>query len=244
MYSFHKKLPEERTPAKPDLRPVIVGSVLTRFGCRVVVKINKIYVAEQLLLSHQFSFGVNGGVQQVILACTILLEINPTWMMLEMYSKNAHTFCNRDKLEEELELTVVYHYMLMSYKALYGKNVTVQWHFGNGPDNHPTSLQMSCEGLRQGDAPTSVYFNVLIARVYRKHIAMLARRGALFAVADDVEILAAPAVIAELAEGFRAMEWNKAGLKTQSVKNKLFVQPSTQAGWNIFSVFDPTQLLI
>ncbi len=87
---------------------------------------NKTYVAEQLLLSHLFSFGVNGGVQQVILACTILLEINPTWMMLDLDSENAHTFCNRDKLEEELELNVVYHYMLMSYKALYGKNVTVR----------------------------------------------------------------------------------------------------------------------
>ena len=102
MYPFHKKLPEERTPAKLTLHPVTVGSVLTRFRCRVMVKMNKIYVAEQPLLFHQFSFGVNGGVQHIILACTIVLEINPTWMMLDMDSENAHTFCNRDKLQEKL----------------------------------------------------------------------------------------------------------------------------------------------
>ena len=84
--------------------------------------------------------------------------------MLYLDSKNANTFCNRDKLEEEFELNVVCHSMLMTYKALYGKNVNVQWHFGNGLDNHPTSFQMSCEGLRQGYAPVSVYFNVLITR--------------------------------------------------------------------------------
>jgi len=38
--------------------------------------------------------------------------------MLDMDSENAHTFCNRDKLEEELEIHVVYHYMMMFYIAL------------------------------------------------------------------------------------------------------------------------------
>ena len=170
-----------------------------------MAKMNMIYVVEQLLLSQQFSFGINGGVQQVILACTILLEINPTWLMLDLDSENAHTFCSRDKLGEELELNVVYHYMLMSYIALYGKNVIVEWRFGNGPDNHPTSFQMSCKSLRQGDANASVYFNFLIARVYRKQIDLPAGRGALFAVADDVKFLAPPAVFAELAEGFPAL---------------------------------------
>jgi hypothetical protein len=63
-------------------------------------------------LSHQLSFGINGGVQQVILACNIALEINPSWLMLDLDSKNAHTFCSRNMLEEELELNVAYHYML------------------------------------------------------------------------------------------------------------------------------------
>ena len=69
-------------------------------------------------------------------------------------------------MEEELEITVVYHCMLMSYIALYGKKtVTGKCHFRNGLDSQSTSFKMSCEGLRQGDAPASVYFNALIARV-------------------------------------------------------------------------------
>ena len=68
--------------------------------------------------------------------------------MMALDSENAHTLCSRDKLEEEPELNVVYHYMLMSSRALYEKTVTIQWHFGNGLDNHLTSFQMPCEGLR------------------------------------------------------------------------------------------------
>jgi len=89
MYPFHKKLPEEKTSTMdPALRPVIVGSVLTRFGCRVmVVRMNRQVVAAELLPSRQFSFGINGGVQQVILACNIALDINPSWLMLGLDSK-------------------------------------------------------------------------------------------------------------------------------------------------------------
>jgi hypothetical protein len=80
--------------------------------------------------------------------------------MMDMDSKNAHTFCYRDMLKEELELNVAFHYVLKSFRALYGKMVTVQWHFGNGPDRPATSFHLSCEGLTQGVAPTTVYFNV------------------------------------------------------------------------------------
>ncbi len=39
LYPFHKKLHEERiSVTNPALRPVTVGSVLTRFGCRVMVR--------------------------------------------------------------------------------------------------------------------------------------------------------------------------------------------------------------
>ena len=115
----------------------------------------------------------------------------------------------------------------------------MQWQFGNDPDNHPTSFQMPCEGLWQGDAPASAYVNVVIARVYTIQISLLAGRGSLFTVEDDVEILAPPAFIAELAEGFLALAWNEAGLKAQSVNNILFVQPSVQAGWNLFLCSTP-----
>ncbi len=85
LYPFHKKLPEERaSTTNPALRHVTVGSALTRFDCRVMVRINRLAVAAELLLSHQFSVGINGGVQQVVLACNIALEINPSWLMLDL----------------------------------------------------------------------------------------------------------------------------------------------------------------
>ena len=121
-----KKLPKERTSTKNHaLRLITVGSVLTRFGCRVMVRMNHCAVAAELMLSRQFSFRVNGGVQQVILACNIALEINPSWLMLDLDYKNAHTLCSRARLEEELELNEAYHYMLESFRALYGKTLTV-----------------------------------------------------------------------------------------------------------------------
>jgi len=45
--------------------------------------------------------------------------------MLDMDSKNAHTLCSKERLEEQLGLNVAYHYMLESFRALYGKTVTV-----------------------------------------------------------------------------------------------------------------------
>jgi hypothetical protein len=224
MYPFHKKMPEERTSfTDPALRPVTVGSVLTRFGWRVMVRMNRLAVAAELMLSHQLSFGINGGVQQVILTCNVALEINPSGLMMDLDSKNSHTFCSRERLEEKLELNVAYHYMLESFRALYGKTVTVQWHFGNGADGPAKSFHMSCEGLRQGDAPATVYFNVLAPRVYKKQLHILNGRGVLFAVADDVKILGPPAVIKEQAEGFPTLAWEEAGLTTQTVKNRIFV---------------------
>jgi hypothetical protein len=59
LYLFHKKLHEERTlVTDPSLRPLTVGSVLTRFRCRVMVRMNRMAVAAELLLSHQFAFGI------------------------------------------------------------------------------------------------------------------------------------------------------------------------------------------
>ncbi len=113
--------------------------------------------------------------------------------------------------------------MLESFRALYGKTVTVQWHYGNGADRSPTSFHLSCEGLRQGDAPATVYFNILAARIYKKQLKALNGRGVVFAVADDVKILGPPEVIKEMAEGFPALAWQEAGLTTQTVKNRIYI---------------------
>ena len=51
IYPFHKKLPEERTSiTDPALRPVTGSSVLIRFGCKVMVRMNIMVVAAELLL--------------------------------------------------------------------------------------------------------------------------------------------------------------------------------------------------
>ena len=163
------------------------------------------------------------------MACTIALEINPSWVMLDLDSKNAHTFCSRERLEKELEFSATYHFMLESFTTLYGKTVTVQWHYGNGPDRPATSFHMSCKGLRQGDTLATIYFNVLAARAYRKQLRILDGRGVVFVVADDVELLGPPEVIAEMAEGFPALAWEEAGLTTQTVNNRIYVQSSAQA---------------
>ena len=73
---------------------------------------------------------------------------------------------------------------------------------------------MSCEGLGQGDAPATVYFNILAARIYMKQLRILDGRGVLFAVADDVKFLGPPEIIAEMAEGFPALAWEEACLTT------------------------------
>ena len=44
---------------------------------------------------------------------------------MDLGSKNAHTCCSRDMLEE-LELNVAFHYMMEFFHALYGKTVTAQ----------------------------------------------------------------------------------------------------------------------
>ena len=63
MYPFHKLMLEDRVdPKDPALRPVTVGSVLTRFNCKVLVRMHMMVVGARLLLTHQFSFGINGGV--------------------------------------------------------------------------------------------------------------------------------------------------------------------------------------
>ena len=73
---------------------------------------------------------------------------------------------------------------------------------------------MSIDELRQGDAPAKVYFNIIVARVYRKQLALLDGRGVLFAVLDDLRILAPPPVIREIVDVFPVTAWEEAGLTT------------------------------
>jgi hypothetical protein len=57
-----------------------------------------------------------------------------------------------------------------------------------------------------------------------KQLGLLNGRGVLFAIADDLKILAPPTVIRELDESFPTIAWKEAGLTTQTIKNNIFVQ--------------------
>ena len=124
----------------------------------------------------------------MILGWTLALQVHPSFVQIDLDLRNANTICSRYRIEEELESDIIYNYLLESFRALYGKTVTPHGHYGDGPDRPPTSCHMSIDGLRQGDAPATVYFNILVARVYRKQLALLDGRGVLFAVSDDLRI--------------------------------------------------------
>jgi len=83
---------------------------------------------------------------------------------------------------------------------------------------------MPVDGLRQGGAPATVYFNILVARIYRKRLATLDGRGVLFiTVADDLRVLGPPEVIGEIEEAFPKVAWEEARLTTRTAKNMIFV---------------------
>ena len=93
---------------------------------------------------------------------------------------------------------------------------------------------MSVDGFRQGGAPSSIFFNILAARIYRRQFATLDRRGVIFAIVDDVKIAAPPTAIAEIVDTFSGVAWNEAGLNTQAIENRIYVQPSAREGWALF----------
>jgi hypothetical protein len=90
---------------------------------------------------------------------------------------------------------------------------------------------MLIDGLRKGNAPAIVYFNILVVQVYIKQLATLDGRGVLFVVADDLRVLGSPEVIGEIVEAFPKVAWEEAGLTTQTAKNWICVQPSARNGW-------------
>ena len=91
----------------------------------------RLAVAETLILSYQFSFGIKGGVHHVIMCTSLSLQLNPHSVEIDLDLKNAHIFSSRDKTDEEFESDVMYHYLLEVFRSLYGKTVTPKWHYGD-----------------------------------------------------------------------------------------------------------------
>jgi hypothetical protein len=60
--------------------------------------------------------------------------------MMDLDSANAHIVHFRDFIEKELDLNIVYHYMLKSFGELYGNTAMGLWNFGNGPNCPPNKM--------------------------------------------------------------------------------------------------------
>jgi len=127
MIPFHKLAQmERRLFADPRLGPITIGAMLTRFSVRSVLKMKRKGIAEVLLRSNQFSYGIPGGVQQVIMGCTVALQNNPTWVLGQFDLRNAHAVCSRGLIWQELEADTYFHFLMQIFICMYGDNCTPQ----------------------------------------------------------------------------------------------------------------------
>ena len=110
-----------------------------------------------------------------------------------------------------------------------GIRATPRWHNGNGPDQPPTSIHWSGDGLRQGETAANVFFNIMSARLYNPFTKILNGRGILLVIADDVKICTPPSVLAEIVGKLPALAMYEAWLTTQASKNRIYVHPSAKA---------------
>ena len=56
-------------------------------------------------------------------------------------------FCGVKSAQTKIRTNIVVSHFRSHFMALYGKTVTVQWRFGNGPDMPATNFHLSSEGL-------------------------------------------------------------------------------------------------
>ncbi len=74
MIPFHKLALIERDLLKdPRLRPITIGTLLCKFSMRTVLLMKRKGIADRMLRDNNFSYGIPGGVQMVILGCTLAL---------------------------------------------------------------------------------------------------------------------------------------------------------------------------
>ena len=66
--------------------------------------------------------GVCNKWYDVILGCTLAIQMKPYFVQVDFNLRNAHTFRSRDRMEEELETRIIFHYLLLAFHALYGNN--------------------------------------------------------------------------------------------------------------------------
>jgi len=147
------------------------------------------------------------------MGCLVALQNNPEWVLGQFDMRNAHTDCSRGPIWQELEADAYFHLLIQIFICLYGENCTPQWHFGNGPDQPPTSCHMSWEGPRKGETTANVFFNIVAARLYRAFTKILIS-GILLGLADDCNILGPLEVVNKTAQQLHALAMSEAGLTT------------------------------
>jgi len=77
MIHVHKLAQLERDIlSDPRLHPIKIGSTLTIFSCRSLLRLNIMGLAERMMRSNQVSYGILGGFQQVIMGCIVALQCN------------------------------------------------------------------------------------------------------------------------------------------------------------------------
>ena len=127
MIPFHKLAQMERLLLTDSrLRPITIGAMLTRFSVRPLLRMKRKGIAKVILNSNQFSYGVPGGVQHVIMGCTVALQNNPTWVLGQFDLRNAHTDCSRGLIWQELEADTFFHFLVHIFICMYGDNCTPQ----------------------------------------------------------------------------------------------------------------------
>jgi hypothetical protein len=189
-----------------------IGAIFMRFSVRAVLRMKRKCIAENLLRSNQISHSIPSGFQQVIMGCTVALQSNPPWVLWQLDLRNAHNDCSRGLKWQELEAGVYFHFLMHIFICMYGDTCTPQWHFGNGPDQPPTSIHWLGKELRQRETTTNVFFNILVSRFYRAFSKILDGRGILLGLADDCNILAPPEVLNEVVQQIPALAMSKPGL--------------------------------
>ncbi len=110
------------------------------------------------------------------------------------------------------------------------------WQRPRAPNQPPTCIHLSRDGLRQGETASNVFFNILVARLYIVFMKIIDNRGTLFTLADDVNFVGPPAVLAKIVAVLPALAMSEAGLTTQASKNIVYVQSSAREAWT--SYFD------
>ena len=108
---------------------------------------------------------------------------------------------------------------------------TLQWHYGNAPDQPPIRINYYGDGLCQGETVVNVFFDILSARLYKAYMEILNGRGILLAIADDVKMCASPFLLTKIVGKLPAPAMSEAGLATQASKNRVYGQPSAKSAW-------------